>query len=200
MLSTTTGRRLLAAFAFALLVGVGVADHAGAERVPTGGDSTQRACRSIQDRYNDARSKFNSSTDDKDRARYLNDMRNAANEWDGVGCGGAWGKIYHSRMVVDAPLVVRPIGGIEVVDEPVAPPTVDESVRPIGGIQLGEPALVDEPTDTPLLVPEGEEDGVVTILPVPAPVDTPIIVPEGGDQGVVTIDDPVPAPVEEEQP
>ena len=134
MIGTTTGRRLLAVFALALLVSVGTTGHAGAERVSTGGDSAQRACRSLQDQYLALIREYRTASEARRKA-IMAELGNLAGDWDAAGCGSAWGKIYQTRLVPTAPTLpeVRPIGGIEVVDVPMpTPATVGEAVGPAG--------------------------------------------------------------------
>lgn len=212
MIGMMTGRRLLAALALALLVSMGASGHVGAERVPTGGDSVQRACRSIQDRYLALIKEYATATAARGNEIVI-ELGNLQGDWVAAGCKAGWGNVWATLvMPTTRPIQgVRPIGGIEVVDEPVRTPAtggagiapgsvvgtypvqqiadlVDDIVVPTGGKIGGLSGETGSPM--PILF-FGEAVPVQDVAPVaPVPAVTVISVP-ADDQGIVTLDDPV---------
>lgn len=100
--ATTTGKRsgvraILAGCALALLVSVGAADGAGAER-PTGVDSASAGCRLLYDEWHRLRQEYiaigyaNGSGDPR-LVDIMQKMRNVARTWDEAKCDDAWGSI-----------------------------------------------------------------------------------------------------------
>jgi hypothetical protein len=86
----TLGRVVVVA-AVAALVGVSTLAPVGAERVPSGGDSAQRACYAIQSAVNSLISEYGGATEDR-KETIIGLLRNLGSNWNAL-CKYTFGNI-----------------------------------------------------------------------------------------------------------
>lgn len=146
------------AVAAALLVGSGLGNGAGAERVPTGGDSAQRGCRMLQDRVIDLIAQYGSASP-AEQELLLGQLRNLGSDWIAIGCRYAFGSI-----VKVAPGM---LGGV--------PGFVGADLSPDTG---GKPGVPGQTTGSDSVGPSGG-DGTGTVVVTPDD-NQPVVVSRPG--------------------
>jgi len=196
-------RAPLVALALALLLGVGTANHAGAERVPANGDSHQRACRALQDRNNALLAEYKLvGATNPGSARIddiLAELRRNGQTWNDIKCNERYGSI--GMLQLDDSWVVHEL---EPSRDHLAPV---EAVLPLlTGAATGlAPAAVEDPeysmvaqlSDTFVILPSDVQSDTVAVAdPVPA-LETVLLDVPSDDLGVGGIN-PVSAPMDAE--